>query len=142
MIQLFKDQDDWWINLLYGLFDKKTEPLSFLTGNLMENTTNFNDAVSLLSKTDLIAPAYFIVGGVEPEQGVVITRNQSQVVNLWKLDSKSIGIGSWYLLKTNCDHWLPPPPNDDRRDPGMSAMNAIGQNNMQFARLNKFNKIR
>lgn len=96
----------------------------------MENMTNFNDAVNLLSKTDLIAPAYFTVGGIEPEQGVVITRNQSQVVDLWKLDSKSMGIEKWYLLETNYDHWLPPPPNDDRRDPGMKAMNAIGQKNI------------
>lgn len=67
----------------------------------MENITTFNDAVTYLSKTDLIAPAYFIVGGLQPYEGAVITRSQFEVVNMWRLNASSSGIESWYLLETN-----------------------------------------
>ena len=93
----------------------------------MENVTNFDDAIALLSTQDLIAPAYFIVGGVKPDEGVVITRNQDELVDLWRINKMSSGADKWYLLETNYDHWLPPPPNDDRQTPGMNAMNTITQ---------------
>lgn len=98
----------------------------------MENATSFNDAVNKLQKRDLIAPVYFIVAGVNPNEGVVITRNQSHTVDTWRLNSQSKGIEKWYLLETNYDHWKPPPPNDDRRTPGMKAMNQTTQNNINY----------
>jgi hypothetical protein len=115
------------VNLLFAILDKKATPLSFLTRNTMEYVTSFNEAVSLLSRTDMIAPAYFTVGGVKPNKGVVITRSQHEVVDTWHLNSTSSGIEKWYLLETNYDHWVPPPANDDRRTPGMKAMNATTQ---------------
>lgn len=87
--------------MITALVDSKSTPLSFLTRHLMENITNFQDAVKFLSRTDLIAPAYFIVGGVNPEEGAVITRSQFEVVDLWHLNASSSGIESWYLLETN-----------------------------------------
>ena len=33
-------------------------------------------------------------------------------------------------LKLIIDHWVPPPASDDRRTPGMRAMNATGQANL------------
>jgi hypothetical protein len=120
------------VNLLYALLDRQATPLSMLTRDVMENATSFEDAVKRLSNTDMIAPAYFIVGGVKPDEGVVITRAQRQVVDLWRLEnSKNI----WYLFETNYDHWLPPPSNDDRRTPGMKAMNATTQANINYATL-------
>lgn len=107
-------------------------PLSFLTRQVMENATSFSDAVKMLELTDLIAPAYFIVGGVKPNEGVVITRSQSDLVNAWKLNPNSAGIEKWFLLETNYDHWLPPPPDDDRRTPGIRAMNATTQANINY----------
>lgn len=63
----------------------------------MENSTSFNDAVNMLTASDLIAPAYFILGGTEPDDGIVITRDQDSAINLWKLDTKN---SIWYLLET------------------------------------------
>lgn len=37
----------------------------------MENITNFQDAVNFLTKTDLVAPAYFIVGGMKTEEVMI-----------------------------------------------------------------------
>lgn len=122
-----RDQGDWWINLLFAIIDRKASPLSFVTRKVMENATSFQEAVDILSTHDLIAPCYFIVAGVHPGEGAVITRNQYKLVDIWKLNPDSYGIERWYLLETNYDHWLAPPPNDDRRTPGIRAMNATTQ---------------
>ena len=71
----------------------------------MENATSYQEAVKILSTHDLIAPVYFIVGGVGPYEGAVITRNQFKTIDTWTLDPNSTGIESWYLLETNYDHW-------------------------------------
>ncbi|CAF0877283.1 unnamed protein product [Brachionus calyciflorus] len=127
-----RDQGQWWINLLFAIIDKKASPLSFITRKVMENATSFEQAVDILSTSDLIAPCYFIVGGVHPGQGAVITRNQYKLVDLWKLNPESTGIEKWYLLETNYDHWLPPPASDDRQTPGMMAMNTTTQANINL----------
>lgn len=101
----------------------------------MENATSFDEAVKILEANDLIAPAYFIVGGLEPYEGIVITRSQYEMVDVWKMNKTSPGIEKWYLLETNYDHWLPPPKNDDRRTPGMKAMNQTGSDNLNFETL-------
>jgi hypothetical protein len=54
-------------------------PLSVLTRELFEKAESYDEAVKILSTTRLIAPAYFIVGGIKPNEGVVITRDQAIV---------------------------------------------------------------
>ena len=120
------------MNLIFGLLDRKAKPLSFLSRELMENRTNYEDAVKLLSSADLIAPVYFIVAGVKPDEGAVITRNQWEAIDIWRLNASSSGIEKWYLLETNYDHWVPPPAHDDRRTPGMKAMNATTQAKINY----------
>ena len=127
-----RDQGSWLINLLFAILDRGATPLSFLTREIMENSTSYSSAVQTLRTRDLIAPAYFIVGGVNPEEGVVLTRDQFRLVDEWKLNSSSNGIESWYLLETNYDHWIAPPAKDDRRTPGMRAMNATTQEYINF----------
>jgi hypothetical protein len=72
------------------------------------------------------------VGGLNRGEGVVLTRDQFRVVDEWRLNASSPGIEKWYLLETNYDHWVPPPVHDDRRTPGMNAMNAITQDHINF----------
>ncbi len=91
-------------------------PLLFLTRHLMENITNYDDAVNFLQTRDLIAPSYFILGGLKLDEGLVITRNQYKTIDSFKLNSNS---NRWYLLQTNYDRWEMPPENDDRRTPGL-----------------------
>jgi N-acylethanolamine-hydrolysing acid amidase len=125
-----RDQGSWWINFLFAIVDKKATPIPFITRRVFENGSDFETAVKMFSSTDLIAPAYFILGGVKPFEGAVITRSQNTAIDIWRLNATSKGIESWYLLETNYDHWLPPPDSDDRRTPGMKAMNATGQVNL------------
>lgn len=98
----------------------------------MENMTSFNDAVDLMSTSDLIAPAYFIIGGAKANEAVVLTRNQSSLVDEWRLDPNSSSFDRWFLIETNYDHWTKPPSNDDRRDPGIDAMNTVSQANIDY----------
>lgn len=106
--------------------EKEVVPLSILTREVLLKAETYDQAVDMLSRHLLIAPAYFIVGGVKPNEGVVITRDQHETLDFWRLDGGKI----WYILETNYDHWVPPPPNDDRRTPGMKAMNATTQANI------------
>lgn len=130
-----RNQGSFWINAMYLILDKKATPLSFLTRNLMENMTNFDEAVNLMSKSDLIAPAYFIIGGVKPYEAVILTRNQSSVINEWRIDPKSTKFDRWFLIETNYDHWTEPPASDNRRDPGIDAMNTVSQANINYETL-------
>ncbi len=74
----------------------------------------------------LISPVYFILGGNQPGQGVVITRNQNDTADLWEMNSDPQH--SWFVLQTNYDHWEKPPFYDDRSDPGNYCLNQIGEN--------------
>lgn len=121
------DEGQWWINLLFSILDKKATPMLFLTRNLMENATSFKEAVGMLSSQDLIAPAYFILGGVNPDEGVVITRDQNTLVDIWSINKTSANFDNWFLLETNYPHWQPVPPKDDRRTPGINVMNLLTQ---------------
>ena len=42
----------------------------------MEGMSNFKDAVDHLSSTLTVAPAYYTLGGVAPDEGVVITKGR------------------------------------------------------------------
>lgn len=97
--------------------------------------TNYNDAVNLMSKSDLIAPAYFIIGGVKPNEAVILTRNQSSLVNDWRLNPNTSKFDRWFLVETNYDHWTKPPAKDNRRDPAIDAMEAVSQEHMSFDKM-------
>ncbi|XP_042652307.1 N-acylethanolamine-hydrolyzing acid amidase isoform X3 [Tyto alba] len=73
-------------------------------------------------------------GGVSPKEGMVITRNRRGPADLWPLDPLG---GAWFRVETNYDHWTTPPPFDDRRTPAIKALNATGQQNMNFDALFK-----
>ena len=46
-------------------------------------------------------------------------------MDTWKLEDQK-GQDNFFLLQTNYDHWETPPPYDDRRDPGIQHMEAVG----------------
>ena len=54
----------------------------------LEVATDFDDAVMRLSKVPIITDVYYIVGGVLPKEGVVITRDRSGPADIWPLDWK------------------------------------------------------
>ncbi|XP_030777091.1 N-acylethanolamine-hydrolyzing acid amidase isoform X3 [Rhinopithecus roxellana] len=112
---------------------KLTVDVQFLkNGQTLNESENFEAAVSKLAKTPLIADVYYIVGGTSPQEGVVITRNRDGPADIWPLDPLN---GAWFRVETNYDHWKPAPKQDDRRTPAIKALNATGQANLSLEAL-------
>lgn len=95
----------------------------------LESATTFEAGVAALSDGAIVNPAYFIVGGVQKGEGAVVTRGRDRAVDVWRLSSQT-GAEKYFLLQTNYDHWESPPTFDDRRDPGIQHMEAVGQANV------------
>ena len=101
--------------------------IGFLTRDVFETANSFQQAVDMFSTGPLIDPCYFIVGGTQPGEGIVITRGRWNAIDLWWLKPRQ---GRWYLLETNYDHWTSPPPTDIRREVAEKAMNRTGRANI------------
>ena len=115
---------------------------------LADPNMTFETAEQHLSSVPMIAACYITIGGINPGEGVVITRDRKGTVQppsdgLWKLDADS---GRWYLLETNNDHWTqlpniqPPDSNKDsyeRRNKGDEVMNDVGQEKIDPANVFK-----
>ncbi|XP_074662649.1 N-acylethanolamine-hydrolyzing acid amidase-like isoform X2 [Tubulanus polymorphus] len=110
------------IENLYMLLDGAI-PIPMLIRQVLGRPLNYRQALKNLANTRVSAAAYLIVGGIQTEEGAVITRDRKNAVDIWEIDLKS---NRWFVLETNYDHWKPPPASDDRRTPGNKAMNAAG----------------
>ncbi|XP_071099644.1 N-acylethanolamine-hydrolyzing acid amidase-like [Haliotis cracherodii] len=114
----------WWQNILMAILDKKTSFVSFLVRQVLDTNTGFRDAVERLSTTPIHAPVYYIVGGVNQGEGVVITRDRMTAVDQMYMNPAH---GNFYVLETNYDNWTTPPPYDkERRAVAEKTMNALG----------------
>jgi len=111
-------------NLLEALLVKGTYAACFLIRDTLEQETTFDAAVKRLAETPVAAPIYIIVGGVNPGEGAVITRDRSKAADIWKIDTAS---GRWFEVETNWDHWSP--PGDNRRQTAIDHMNSTGRAN-------------
>ena len=130
-----RDQGEWWMNAISAFKDKSHGVISFLLRDVLQNSTlTFEETVEILSFTPLIAPSYLIVGGVYKTEAVVITRDRSSAIDQWYINPDN---GHWFILETNYDHWKPPPDSDNRRDPGIKAMNDVGRGNINATTLFK-----
>jgi len=107
----------------------KGQWMGFLTRDTLLKAENYQAAVDMLSKTELLAPAYFIVGGTKSGEACVITRSRKKAIDVWTMDKSK---GEWFLLETNYDHWKTPLFIDDRRTPGNKCMNQLTQKSMGF----------
>ncbi|XP_038614712.1 N-acylethanolamine-hydrolyzing acid amidase [Tachyglossus aculeatus] len=123
-----RDKGWWWENAIAALLQRNS-PVSWLIRNTLSEAKDFQAAVLMLAKTPIIADAYYIVGGVSPKEGVVITRNRGGPADIWPLDPLN---GEWFRVETNYDHWKPPPHSDDRRTPAIKALNATGQEHISL----------
>ncbi|XP_066488049.1 acid ceramidase [Tiliqua scincoides] len=115
---LIGEREGWW--------------MSFLTRAVLENGTSYEDAKDKLVNTRLLAPAYFILSGNKSEEGCVITRSRSKVLDIWNLDIQK---GTWFVLETNYDRWKDPFVLDDRRTPAAKCLNKTTQENISLPRL-------
>ena len=89
---------------------------------VFEQADSFERAITLFSQGDLVDEVYYIVGGVRPGEGAIVTRDRLNTADIWRLNGSS-----WFRLQTNYDHWEAPPSSDDRRTPGDAHMLRLGQ---------------
>lgn len=119
-----RDQGTWWMNALESLIAGTHGIVTLLIRDTLANPEmDFKMAVEKLSNSPVISPCYIIVGGVSSNEGAVVTRGRTKADDVWWLGTNN----TWYLVETNYDHWGPPPPSDDRRDPAIDAMKQMGQ---------------
>ncbi|XP_064509832.1 N-acylethanolamine-hydrolyzing acid amidase [Pseudopipra pipra] len=128
-----RDGGRWWENAI-AAFLNRNYPVSWLVRDTLSRAEDFQSAVLRLAGIPIIAEVYYIVGGVSPKEGMVITRNRKGPADLWPLDPLG---GAWFRVETNYDHWTTPPPFDDRRTAAIKALNATGQQNINFDTLFK-----
>ncbi|XP_071972317.1 N-acylethanolamine-hydrolyzing acid amidase-like isoform X2 [Engystomops pustulosus] len=128
-----RERGEWWKNAISAFF-KRNSPVSWLIRDALNDDRDFEAAALRLAKTPIIAETYYIIGGTESKEGLVITRNRDGPADLWPLDPLR---GEWFHVETNYDHWTTPPPSDDRRTPAINAMNATGQANINTETLFK-----
>uniref|UniRef100_A0A5F9CNG8 Acid ceramidase n=1 Tax=Oryctolagus cuniculus TaxID=9986 RepID=A0A5F9CNG8_RABIT len=106
--------------------------IGFITRSVLENSTSYEEAKNILTKTKLLAPAYFILGGNRSGEGCVITRERKDALDVYELAAKQ---GRWYVVETNYDRWKNPLFLDDRRTPAKMCLNRTTQENISFAAL-------
>ncbi|XP_047204371.1 N-acylethanolamine-hydrolyzing acid amidase-like [Girardinichthys multiradiatus] len=129
-----RETELWWNwrkNVVSALL-YQSHPVSWLVRETLEEAKDFQDAVKRLSETPLITGVYYIVGGVRAGEGVIITRDRKGPADTWPLEPLK---GGWYRVETNHDHWLSPPPSDQRRGAAFKALNAVGQNRINSDKL-------
>ncbi|KAF3825547.1 hypothetical protein GH733_005529, partial [Mirounga leonina] len=90
----------------------------------------YEEAKNILTKTKILAPAYFILGGNKTGEGCVITRDRKQSLDVYELNPKQ---DRWYVVQTNYDRWKSPFFLDDRRTPAKMCLNQTTQKNISFA---------
>ncbi|XP_028852801.1 N-acylethanolamine-hydrolyzing acid amidase-like [Denticeps clupeoides] len=127
-----RSKGHWWENVIAALM--KSSPVSWLVRETLSEAADFQDAVMRLSAAPLIADVYYIVGGINPSEGVVITRDRRGPSDIWPLDPLH---GMWYRVETNYDHWLPTPPQDHRRTVAEKTLNSTGQEHINLDTLFK-----
>ena len=82
----------------------------------------------------LPAASYFILGGVSPGQGAVITRNRDDAEDVWRLGQRSEkGTEStFYVIETNYDNWMDTDPKDNRRAPAERFLNSTRSGRIRY----------
>jgi acid ceramidase len=85
---------------------------SLIVRTLLEGDYDYNYVVDTLSTVELVAPVYYIVGGIKKDEGALITRDR--YYNLMPIFLNS----SKYVFQTNHDHWIEPFYFDDRTTSG------------------------
>ncbi|XP_053398539.1 acid ceramidase-like [Mercenaria mercenaria] len=124
--------DGGYIGIIDLILTGKGTWMGFLTRNTMETAQSFSEAKNMLTSKQMIAPAYFILGGNQSQEACVITRNRElNGTDIWQMADA----GGWYILETNYDHWAAPLFVDDRRTPANKCMRNMKQKGAGIAGL-------
>ncbi|OQR68410.1 hypothetical protein BIW11_12929, partial [Tropilaelaps mercedesae] len=119
--------------LIFGKRDLQW--VGFLARDVLEKRLTFDQAKETLKTAKLIAPVYFIIGGNQPGQGVILSKSRGTATATLYTMADNAKNGNWYVLETNYDQDKEPPFFDDRRTPANTCMKRLGKENVSFAGL-------
>ena len=106
--------------------------MTWLARETLEQANSYAEAYDHLANTPMLSPVYFILSGVQPYEGAIISRTLNGTVQNQTVKMDPDSPYGWYLLQTNYD------PNtevlyiDDRRTPGNICMRKLGRSNVGF----------
>jgi len=106
-----------------------------------ERGGDFHDTVDFVATRPMISPGYFIMAGVAPGEGAVITHNATgNGTDVLRLAQGWPEGSPWFLSQTNFDHWnnAPHPQfygNDHRQESAIKLMERIGPEAVDFVTL-------
>ncbi|EDQ86590.1 uncharacterized protein MONBRDRAFT_10877 [Monosiga brevicollis MX1] len=105
--------------------------VGFTTRQVMESQATYAEALQALQSYKMVGPSYMILGGVQPNEGAIITRSMNESLHLWTLENDAHNTG-FYVIETNYDNWVDPPFYDNRRGPAETCLQQIGTDNVEF----------
>eukprot|EP00475_Leptophrys_vorax_P038654 TRINITY_DN6863_c0_g1_i3.p2 TRINITY_DN6863_c0_g1~~TRINITY_DN6863_c0_g1_i3.p2 ORF type:complete len:239 (+),score=58.19 TRINITY_DN6863_c0_g1_i3:739-1455(+) len=81
---------------------KSSWPIGFLVREALENSSinSYDNVVSVLSESSLMAPCYITICGLKGFEGIVLTRNREGVESPLNLEDPLANV-----VQTNIDHW-------------------------------------
>jgi acid ceramidase len=123
-----------WLGMIEWLLGltKNVHFVTFLVRETLEQAENYTAAMEMLLTQPIVAPAYFIVGGVKPYEGAIIARDRAANGVAVFTQMNRTDPNGWYVLETNYDLNVAPLYLDDRRTPGNACMQRLGQENVGF----------
>jgi hypothetical protein len=108
---------------LISIIKDNAIPTCWLLRKVFEEETSYAAASQRLRTQHISAPVYFIVAGVEPNEGMVIERDTNATHAFYQLSDET-----WFLVQTNYDRDQPEPVYDQRRIPMEHRVQKRGQN--------------
>lgn len=96
-------------------------PTVWLLKKTLEEEVSYTNAIKRLKNQRIGGPVYYVISGVNPDEGAVIERDVDSVHNFTELNDKR-----WFIVQTNYDRDQPDPVHDPRRFPVEDRMNERG----------------
>ncbi len=97
---------------LISVLKKNSIPALWLVRKILLEETTYEAATTRLRNTPISCTIYYIVSGVEKNQGMVIERDADHTHAYYELSEER-----WFLVQTNYDRDQPDPVHDPRRIP-------------------------
>jgi hypothetical protein len=111
------------------LYHQKANANMTVLRDNFESAQNFNSYWMEMASSMTVSPAYYIIGGINKNQGVVIEKNGGDTVQefTWLTEGLNSS-GAWFIVQTNSDRDTPDlKKNDERRYQGQLKMDKVGR---------------
>lgn len=116
---------------LYRVYQGKLTP-NFNLMKVMEKADSYEEALNLLSKTELSAPVFYGLSGIHKNEGAIISREYD---GIYRIDSLDVDNGKWFLVVCNTDLDKDEPETNFRRVPTEENISGIGRDKINFKNL-------